>query len=93
MRDLEQRKKIFGIIWVVILVFLWISYPYFPGDILFWMWLALIWTIIGGVIGTIHFMIESTKDEKIVGTVWAVVLVELWIFYPIFPGETSVWMW
>ncbi len=91
--DLEKTKKIFGIIWLVILVILWISYPYFPGDIFFWMWLAIIWSIIGGVVGSIFFMSESKRNEKIIGTIWAVILVILWIFYPFFPGTTLVWMW
>jgi len=82
MVELEKINKIFGIFWLVILVILWISYPYFPGDIFFWMWLAIIWTIIGGVVGTIFFMTESKKNVKIIGTFWAVILVLLWIFYP-----------
>ena len=93
MGDLEKTKNIIGTIWVVILVFLWISYPFYPGDIFFWMWLAIIWSIIGGVMGTIFFMSESKKNEKIVGTIWAVILVILWIFYPFFPGDILIWIW
>ncbi len=91
--DIEKVKKIFGIIWLVILVILFIAYPYFPGDIFFWMWLAIIWAIIGGVIGTIFFMTESKRNEKIIGIIWAVILVLLWLFYPFFPGNTLAWMW
>jgi len=93
MVDIEKTKKIFGIIWIPILVILWISYPFFPGDIFFWMWLAIIWSIIGGVIGTIFFMTESNKNEKLIGTIWAIVLVILWIFYPFFPGNILAWLW
>jgi len=93
MGDIEKTKKIFGIIWLVILVFLWVSYPFFPGDIFFWMWLAIIWSMIGGVLHLIFFMSESEKNEKIIGTIWAVILVILWIFYPFFPGEIFIWMW
>ncbi|MFX1573427.1 MAG: hypothetical protein ACFFB0_11810 [Promethearchaeota archaeon] len=93
MVDLQKANKIFGIIWVVILVFLWISFPFYPGDIFFWMWLAIIWTIIGGVIGTIFFMSESKKNVKIIGIIWAVILVLLWIFFPFFPGKILVWLW
>ena len=50
------------------------------------MWLAIIWSIIGGVMGTILFMSESKKNEKLIGTIWAVILVILWIFYPYFPA-------
>ncbi len=69
MVDLEKTQKIFAVIWIPILVFLWIAYPYFPGAIFFWMWLAIIWTIIGGVIGTIFFMTESKRNEKIISTI------------------------
>ena len=93
MEGIEKIKKIFGIIWVVILVVLWTSYPFFPGDIFFWMWLAIIWSIIGGVIGTIFFMSESKKNEKIIGAIWVVILVVLWMFYPFFPGNILGWMW
>jgi len=65
----------------------------FPGEIFFWMWLAIIWSIIGGVMGTILFMSESKKNEKLIGTIWAVILVFLWIFYPFFPGDIIIWMW
>jgi MFS superfamily sulfate permease-like transporter len=64
MGDIEKIKKIIGIIWLVILVFLWMFYPLFPGDIFFWMWLAIIWSIIGGVMGTILFMGESKKKRN-----------------------------
>ena len=93
MGDIEKTKNIIGTIWVVILVFLWISYPFYPGDIFFWMWLAIIWSIIGAVMGTIFFMSESEKNEKMVGTIWTVILVILWIFYPFFPGDILIWMW
>ena len=94
MVELEKAKTIFAIIWIPILVILWIAYPFFPGDIFFWMWLAIIWSIIGGVIGTIFFMTESKKNEKLIGTIWAVILVLLWIFYPYLPGDNVlVWMW
>ncbi len=94
MADIEKIKNVFGIIWLVILIFLWISYPFYPGDIFFWMWLAIIWSIIGGVIGTIFFMTESKRNEKLIGTIWAVILVLLWIFYPYFPGDNVlVWLW
>jgi peptidoglycan/LPS O-acetylase OafA/YrhL len=90
--ELAKVKRFFGIIWIIILVFLWVSFPFFPGDIFFWMWLAIIWTIIGGVIGTIFFMSESKRNEKLIGIIWAIILVVLWIFYPYFPGDTIAWM-
>jgi len=93
MVDIEKTKKVFGIIWLVILIFLWVSYPYFPGNIFFWMWLAINWSIFGGVIGAIFFMGESKRNELIIGTIWVVILVLLWIFYPFLPGDTLTWMW
>jgi hypothetical protein len=57
------------------------------------MWLAIIWSIIGGVLGTIFFMLESSKNEQIIGTIWAIILVILWIFYPFFPGNILGWLW
>jgi len=93
MADIEKAKKIIGIIWLIILVILWITYPYYPGDLFFWMWLAIIWTIIGAVLSTIFSISESKKNEKIVGIIWAVILVLLWIFYPFFPGRTIAWLW
>jgi hypothetical protein len=92
MSVLDKSKKIFGIIWIPILIFLWVAFPFFPGDIFFWMWLAIIWSIIGGVIGTIFFMTESKKNEKLIGIIWAIILVILWIFYPYFPGDILAWM-
>ncbi|MFX0041745.1 MAG: hypothetical protein ACFE8L_02430 [Candidatus Hodarchaeota archaeon] len=93
MGDIEKTKNVIGTIWVIILVFLWITYPFYPGDIFFWMWLAIIWSIIGAVMGTIFFMVESEKNEKLIGTIWTVILVILWVFYPFFPGDIFIWMW
>jgi len=91
MVDLEKSKKIFGIIWIPILIFLWVAFPFFPGDIFFWMWLAIIWSIGGGVIGTIFFMMESKRNERIIGIIWVVILVLLWVFYPYLPGYIITW--
>ena len=54
-------EKIVGTIWVIILVFLWISFPFLPGDIFFWMWVAIIWSIAGGIMGLIFYIIKRTK--------------------------------
>ena len=86
-----KAEKIFQLIWIPILIILWVGFPFFPGDIFFWMWLAIIWSIIGGVIGTIFFMIESKKNEKIIGIIWAIILVLLWVFYPFLPGYIITW--
>ena len=84
-------KKTIGIFWLVILIILWVIYPFLPGDIFFWMWVAIGWSILGGVMGTIFFMAESKKNEKLIGIIWVIVLVLLWIFYPFLPGVTMAW--
>ena len=58
----EKIEKIIGIIWVIILVFLWVSFPFLPGDIFFWMWVAIIWSIAGGILGLIFYLIKRTKN-------------------------------
>ena len=57
----EKKEKIIGIIWVIILVFLWVSFPFLPGDIFLWMWAAIIWSIAGGLMGLIFYLIKRTK--------------------------------
>ncbi|MFX1398593.1 MAG: hypothetical protein ACFFAS_16315 [Promethearchaeota archaeon] len=43
------------------------------------MWLAIIWSIAGGVLHLIFYMSEREKKQKIVGTIWAITLVILWV--------------
>lgn len=57
----EKIEKLWGIIWVIILVFLWISFPFLPGNIFFWMWIAISWSIAGGIMGLIFYIIKRTK--------------------------------
>lgn len=57
----EKIEKLLGIIWVIILVFLWISFPFLPGNIFFWMWIAISWSIAGGIMGLIFYIIKRTK--------------------------------
>jgi hypothetical protein len=58
----EKIEKIVGIIWVIILIFLWITYPFLPGDIFFWMWIAIIWSIAGGIMGLIFYLIKRMRQ-------------------------------
>jgi hypothetical protein len=92
MVDKSTIQKIISSIWVIILVILWVLYPFLPGDIFFWMWIAMNWSILGCIIGAMLFT-ENKKYEIIIGVIWVVLLVLLWIFYPIFGGDTQVWMW
>ena len=87
----EKVKKTIGIFWLIILIILWTTYQFLPGDIFFWMWVAIGWSILGGVMSTIFFMEESKKNEKLIGVIWVIVLVFLWLFYPFLPGETIGW--
>ena len=61
-KTFEKIEKIIGIIWVIVLVFLWVSFPFLPGDILFWMWVAICWSIAGGIMGLIFYLIKRTKN-------------------------------
>ena len=87
-----DKKKIIGIIWLIILIFLWACYPFFGGDIFFWMWVAINWSILGCLLGAILFT-ESQKYEIILGVIWIVILVLLWVYYPYLEGGTLLWMW
>ena len=58
---LDKIEKIIGIIWVIILEFLCVSFPFIPGDIFFWMWVAISWSIAGGIMGLIFYLIKRTK--------------------------------
>ena len=60
-KSFEKIEKIIGIIWVIILVILWISFPFLPGNIFFWMWVAISWSIAGGIMGLIFYIIKRTK--------------------------------
>jgi len=61
MIESEKKEKIVGTIWTVILVVLWIFYPFFPGNIFIWMWLAIIWSIIGGIMALGLFILKRIK--------------------------------
>jgi len=58
---LEKIEKLIGTIWVIILVFLWVTFAFLPGDIFFWMWVAIIWSIAGGLMCLIFYLIKRTK--------------------------------
>ena len=52
----ENIEKAFMIVWVIGLVFLWVSYPFMPGEFWFWFYLAIAWSIAGGVIALILYL-------------------------------------
>lgn len=49
MSESKKNTIIIGVIWAVILVIIWIFYPYISGDKLAWIWVVIIWIIIGGI--------------------------------------------
>ncbi len=52
----KSIEKAIMIIWLIGLIFLWVSYPFMPGDIFFWMYVAIIWSIAGGVVALILYL-------------------------------------
>ena len=49
-------ENIFMAIWVIGLIFLWVSYPFMPGEFLFWFYLAIGWSIAGGIVALILYL-------------------------------------
>ena len=54
--DREQVEKVIMIIWIIGLVFLWVSFPFMPGEMWFWFYLAVGWSIAGGVLALILYL-------------------------------------
>ncbi|TFG21275.1 MAG: hypothetical protein EU530_00575 [Promethearchaeota archaeon] len=75
MVELKNIKALFAILWLIILITLWVMFPFMPGDILFWMWLAIGWSILGLFVFAIYVMIKAIKYVILVGFVWLVVFV------------------
>ena len=75
--NLKNVKAFFAITWLIILIALWVMFPFMPGDILFWMWLAIAWSLLGAIVFSIYVMIKALKYVILVGFVWTVVLVLL----------------
>ncbi|NPD89012.1 MAG: hypothetical protein HGN29_09810 [Asgard group archaeon] len=93
------EKKTIGTIisvsWLVILIALWVSYQWLPGDIFMWMWIAIGWSFLGGVFGAIFFAARSKRNLLIVCIIWIIILAVLlthW-FYPFIPGVELHWYW
>jgi hypothetical protein len=61
MIESKKNEKIIAIVWAIILVLLWIFYPFFPGNILGWLWTAIIWSIIGGILALGLFILKRIK--------------------------------
>jgi hypothetical protein len=75
MVEIKNIKALFAILWLIILIALWIMFPFMPGDILFWMWLAIGWSILGLFVFSIYVMIKAIKYVILVGFLWVVIFV------------------
>ena len=88
-------EQIIGVVWLVIMIALWVTYQWLPGDIFMWMWIAIGWSFLGGLIGAIYFGARSKRNLLIVSLIWAAVLIFLWIdqFVQFLPGVEEHWFW
>ena len=96
----EKSKKVtFGsvisVIWLVILIVLWATYSWLPGNIFMWMWIAIGWSFAGGLIGAIFFSAKSKRNLLIASIIWIAFLVILWVdwFVEYLPGVDLHWYW
>lgn len=74
MVEMKNVKAFFAIMWLLILIALWIMFPFMPGNILFWMWLAISWSVLGAIVFSIYLMIKAIKYVILVGFVWTLIL-------------------
>ncbi len=81
MGDSKKTLNIISIVWLVIMIVLWVTYSWLPGNIFVWMWIAIGWSALGGVFGSIFFAAKDKRNLLIVCIVWIVVLAFLWLNY------------
>ncbi len=88
-------KSVISVIWLIILIVLWVTYSWLPGDIFMWMWIAIGWSFLGGLVGSIFFAARAKRNLLIVGIVWIAFLVVLWVdwFLRFLPGVELHWYW
>jgi peptidoglycan/LPS O-acetylase OafA/YrhL len=100
--SMANSKKIFNIlsiIWVIILILLWFTYSWWSNwlfDIFTWMWIAIAWSALGGIVGSIVFSTKSKRNLLIVVIVWGIVLIFFWLnyFLEFIPGtDMTQWLW
>ncbi|NHK30544.1 MAG: hypothetical protein FK730_04290 [Asgard group archaeon] len=93
--DSKKIWNLITIIWLVIMIVLWVTYQWLPGNIFMWMWIAIGWSAIGGVFGSIHYATNSKRNLVIVCIIWGIVLAVLWpnFFLTFLPGEELHWYW
>ncbi len=88
-------KSVISVIWLVILIFLWATYSWLPGNIFVWMWIAIGWSFLGGLVGSMFFGARALRNLFIVLFIWVAFLVVLWVdwFIPFLPGLDLHWYW
>ncbi len=72
-------KTIISVTWLVVLIALWVTFQWLPGDIFMWMWIAIGWSFSGGTVGAIYFAAKSKRNLLIVSSIWIAILIVLWI--------------
>jgi len=77
MVEIKNIRFLFAVLWLIILIGLWIIFPFMPGNTLAWMWLAISWSILGLFVISIYLMTKGIKYVILIGFLWLVVLVLL----------------
>ena len=96
MAENKKTQNIIFIIWLVIMIVLWVIYSWLPGNIFVWMWIAIGWSALGGVFGSIIYAARSKRNLLSVTIVWIVLLVFFWVhnIWPFIPSVDMVqWNW
>jgi hypothetical protein len=97
-----DNKKIWNIIfiiWLVIMIALWVTFSWWTNwiwDIFIWMWIAIGWSAIGGIVGSIIYAARNKRNLVIVAIVWIVLIIFFWVhnLWPFIPGADMVqWNW
>jgi hypothetical protein len=88
-------ELVIGIIWLVIMIVLWFTFQWLPGDIFMWMWIAIGWSFAGGVVGAIYIGARSRRNFLSVSIIWIAFLIILWLdrFLDYLPGVDLHWYW
>ena len=89
-------NTIISVTWAVILIILWTTFQWLPGNIFVWMWIAIGWSALGGVFGSIYYAAKSKRNLIIVCIIGIAILVFFWMNYILnfIPGaDFEQWHW
>lgn len=81
------------------MIALWVTFSWWPRwiwDIFTWMWIAIGWSALGGIAGSIIYAARSKLYLLIVSLVWIVLIIFLWMNYALnfIPGaDMAQWKW